>query len=82
MKQAPPYVRVLGFNQKGAEILKLCKNTASLPVSSRLIDLSKTGEKAKAFADLEARCTDLYQLSLPSPTPCGIDYTTNPVILI
>lgn len=82
VKQAPPYVRVLGFNQKGAEILKLCKNTASLPVSSRLIDLSKTGEKAKAFADLEARCTDLYQLSLPSPTPCGIDYTTNPVILI
>lgn len=77
--QPPPYVRVLGFNQKGQEILAQMKQSCTLPVSSSLARLEQEGGICQTLAQLEARATDLYVLALPQPGPCGTDYTTSVV---
>ena len=70
-----PYIRVLGFNERGREILARMKQTARLPVSDSLAYLRRLGGRAEAFAELEARSSDLYRLGLPKVGPCGWDYT-------
>ncbi|MBE7025723.1 MAG: nucleotidyltransferase family protein [Ruminococcaceae bacterium] len=52
----PAYIRVLGFNQKGAEILKQMKKTAELPVITRP---SAFKENCPIW-ELEKRATDIY----------------------
>lgn len=70
-----PYLHVLGFNEKGKEILKLTKQTASLPIITQYSQTQTLQTDAKAFFDLEATATDLYYLSTPQPGPCGIELT-------
>ncbi len=77
-----PYVRILGFNAKGREILARMKETALLPVSDSLAYLRKLGGDAEMFAQEEARSTDLYLMGLPSLLPCGYDYTAPGVRLL
>lgn len=74
MQLSPPYIRVLSFNKKGAEILSLASQSAQLPLSHSLARLEAL-EECKPFTTLEARATDLYSLGLPSVPPCGTDYT-------
>lgn len=73
--EPPPYLRVLGMNPRGEEILSRAKRRARLPVSASLARLEETGPRAARFARLEARSVDLYQLLTPSVGPCGTDYT-------
>ena len=70
-----PYIRVLGFNEKGKEVLALMRKTAKLPVSDSLAYLRKQGDAAAAMVDCEASSTDLYTLGLPVVRPCGYDFT-------
>ena len=71
----PPYLRVLGFNRRGAEILSRMDRTAALPVSASLLRLAGTSPAARRFADTEARATDLFYLATPQVYPCGQEYT-------
>lgn len=75
--QKPPYIRVLGFNPRGREVLSRMKETATLPVSDSLAYLSRVNEVCAAFVELEARTTDLYLLGLPVIRPCGYDYVAD-----
>ncbi len=77
-----PYLRVLGFNERGREILTRMKQTARLPVSDSLAYLRRIDERCAAFAELEARSTDLYRLGLPKIGPCGYDFTAQSVRLL
>jgi len=77
----PPYLRVLGFTAKGAEILNRAKGRHTLPLSVSLAELERTGEAAARFAALETRAADLYHAFTPGLAPCGSEYTT-PVIKI
>lgn len=70
----PPYIRVLAFNRRGAEILGIAGKTAKLPVGTSLAKLSRTSPGAKHFAELEARAGDIYSLALDRITPAGKDY--------
>lgn len=74
--QRPPYLRVLGFTPRGAEILSAAKATRTLPLSPSLAELAQTGETAARFAGLEARAADLYHAFTPGLAPCGSEYTT------
>ena len=76
-----PYIRVLGFNQKGREILQKAKRTAVIPVSDSLAYLKKQGDAALKFAETEAVTTDLYTLGLPIARPCGYEFTVDSVRL-
>lgn len=71
----PPYIRVLGMNERGREILSAAKN-AAVPVVSKPSQIEQLGEEARAVFALESRAADLYALFLPKPLPCGAAYTT------
>lgn len=78
--QIPPsYVRILGMNGKGKEILAEAK--CGLPINTSLSQLAKTGDNAKKQAKLEARCGDQYALAFEKKRPCGLDFTAKPVII-
>ena len=65
-----PYVRVLVFNKTGEKIIKNAKNTATVPIVTKVSEIKDT----KVFKT-EAWATDLYNLSLESPQKCGEEYT-------
>lgn len=73
------YVRILGMNGKGREILAAAK--CDIPLNTSLSQLEKTSDKAKKQARLEARCGDQYALAFDKKRPCGLDFTAKPVIL-
>ncbi len=71
----PPYIRVLGFNEKGREILRQAKYTARRPILLRPSQLRGLSPRANRIFSLECRATDLFCLSLPKLLPCGLDCT-------
>ncbi|MDE6728608.1 MAG: nucleotidyltransferase family protein [Oscillospiraceae bacterium] len=73
------YIRVLGMNSRGKEILSAAN--CPLPIDTSLRALSKTSHEARRQADFEARLTDIYSLCFAEPLPCGVDFTAKPVIL-
>ena len=62
MNDAVPYARVLAFNEKGREILRVCRKTSSIPVITRLKDAE--GATGKFFAETEYRASQLYELTV------------------
>ena len=79
-ENAPPYIRVLAFNEKGREILK---NETKLPVISnprQVFDLDAFAQKVFA---LGASANDLHKLGFIGKTEqnCGEDYRKSPIIV-
>lgn len=68
-----PYIRILGFNDRGREILNKMTKKASLPVISRYADIKNLTPFGKELFELECRCTDLYNLGYKNPLPCGTE---------
>lgn len=54
----PTYIRPLAFNERGSEILRIMKGTASLPIIARGAQL-----KDDAIFSLECRSSDVYNLA-------------------
>lgn len=65
----PEYLRVLAFNDKGRELLKEMKTTATLPIIT----------KAQTLYSADVAATDL--LATLQNQPVGLDFTTSPVYL-
>lgn len=76
-----PYIRTLGFNRKGQEILAKMKKSANLPIISRYSDIDILNQYGKKLFELECRCTDLYNLGYKNPLPCGTEQRSKVVIL-
>ena len=79
LKTPPPYIRILGMNSRGREVLSAAK--CELPLDTSLKTLASSGQKAARCAYLEATAGDLYALALAKKKVCGLDYTAKPVIL-
>lgn len=79
LKSPPSYVRILGMNERGREILSAA--SCSLPMDTSLKALSGSGEKQKRLASLEERAGNLYGLAFEKKRPCGTEFTAKPVIL-
>ena len=71
----PPYVRVLGFNEKGREHLAKAAGISPIPIITRVSDIEKLSCGAKRLFAAECRATDMFSLALPVPQPCGAEYT-------
>lgn len=69
----PPYIRPLACNRRGEEILAHAGK--EIPVLSRAAHIERMGDFAHTVWALENRATDLYALALPTPPPCGAEYT-------
>ena len=76
----PPYLRVLGFNARGREVLKEMKQKAQLPILTKPANARALDGPGRQLFELEARCTDLYGLFLPQLPPPGQEWTRGPVI--
>lgn len=73
------YIRVLGMNQRGREILSAAQ--CGLPIDTSLKSLSKQSREAHRQAAAEERFGDIYSLTFEKPRPCGYEFTAKPVII-
>ncbi|MBR1704238.1 MAG: nucleotidyltransferase family protein [Clostridia bacterium] len=80
-RETVPYIRVLGFNDRGLEVLKKAKETATLPVITKPSAIEGLHEKARHTFELECRATNLYNLATPRVLPCGTEYSDEIVML-
>lgn len=76
-----PYLRVLGFNENGREILKAAKESATLPVVTKTAQFYGLSEEARHVFDLECRATNLYNLATPRILPCGTELSDEIVLV-
>lgn len=70
--QRADYVRVLGFSQTGAALLKTCR----LPVVTSAAKAMKADSKAAEFLRRDILATDIAALAYQAVKPCGADYHT------
>ncbi|MBR4889316.1 MAG: nucleotidyltransferase family protein [Clostridia bacterium] len=63
----PPYLRVLGMNQTGAELLR----NASLPVLTRVSQLHGMPEECRKLFELESAADDIYALAFEKRKAAG-----------
>ena len=72
----PPlsYIRVLAFNERGQEILRQAKTTATLPVCMGLTPQMKLDQRTKELVSLQLRGDEFFALSLPKPGPKRWDF--------
>ncbi len=76
-----PFVRVLGFNENGAKILKKAKETATLPIVTKSSEINALGEAAKRFFELECFARDVFSLTLPVRDEFGKEMTDKLIVL-
>lgn len=68
-----PYIRILGFNENGKQLLKAIKENSNLPIITKGSDILNLNESAKHIFALEQISTDLYNLATPRIQKCGLD---------
>ena len=78
---APPWLRVLGANERGRALLHDLKKTARLPIITKPAHAGRLDGPGRRLFEMEARCTDLYQLCRETPGPCGLEWTSGPVMV-
>ena len=71
----PPYLRVLGMNERGKQILSAMKRTASLPVSTSLMKLTRSTQAARQWAQVEAAACDQYSIFCQQIQASGSDWS-------
>ncbi len=76
-----PYIRVLGFNEKGAGILKKAKDIAALPIVTKSSEINALSEEAKRTFALECFARDVFSLAVPKPDMCGKEMTDKLIVL-
>ena len=76
--EAVLYVRVLGLNGRGQDLLRRMKETCSLPILTKPAQARNLDGPARVLFERECRYTDLYGLCFPIPRPCGLEWTTSP----
>ncbi len=72
------YIRILGMNGRGREILSAAQ--CGLPIDTSLRNLMKQSREAHRQGAFEERCGDVYSLAFEKPRPCGCEFTAKPVI--
>lgn len=73
----PPYIRPLGATERGLEILGAAKAAGcTLPILSRASRAKTLDARGTRIWELECAAADQYALSMPTPLPCGAEYTS------
>lgn len=65
-----PYIRILGFNEAGRNLLSEMKKTADLPIITKYSECSNA---IREYFEHECLYTDLYNLGYKKPLPCGTE---------
>lgn len=80
--EKPPYIRVLGFNERGREVLRQMKEAATLPIITKPAHARGLDTAGCKLFELEGRCTDLYDLCFETVPDPGREWTTDPVVML
>ena len=80
LRKQVPYIRVLGFNTAGAQLLKTAKETARLPVMTKTADILKMDNNAARVFEIECRAGDIYSLCKQKTEPAGTEKEYVPII--
>ncbi len=75
----PPAIRVLGFTQTGAALLREAKQEARLPIVTKAADAGQAGEQTRHMLEKESAATDAFGLLTDQILPCGEEYRNFPV---
>ncbi|MBQ2846791.1 MAG: nucleotidyltransferase family protein [Clostridia bacterium] len=81
LKLPVPYIRVMGFNERGAELIRRARETARLPVITKAADLSTLGENAQRIFFLECTAGDVFALCFADVAACGEEKRRTPIII-
>lgn len=73
--ELPPYLHVLALNRRGADVLKIAKKTAKLPILHNFTRQHLKDPALRAAILAEQRADDLYALCLPQIGPAYTDFT-------
>lgn len=83
-KRNNPYIRVLGFNQKGKELIsRINKVNPKLSVITsvkKFID-NNNNKTYKRLLDIDIFSTDVYTMACQNDLIANLDYTRNMVII-
>lgn len=77
----PQYIRILGFNENGREVLRKMRKTSTLPIVMKAGDVSKLSDLGKKAFALETNADNIYELTLPKISSFGRNCTENIVIV-
>ncbi len=75
-----PYIRVLGFNEKGAKLLKEAKEKATLPIVTKSSDFKALSDEANRVFQLECLARDIFSLALPQIEVCSKEKTDKMIV--
>ena len=80
----PEYLRVLGFNSVGQQLLKQLQKTSDLPLITKITQsYHQLSSKGQQMLDLDIRATDLYSINYsPMDAKSGHDYYQNPLRIL
>ena len=81
LHSSPPYIRVLGFNNNGKQLLKKLKSNSKLPIIFKKSDINSLDNHAQRIFNSEQVASDLYNLSTPHIQKCGLDISQKIVII-
>ena len=73
--ETAPYIRILGCNKTGADVLGAARNTSKIPIIMR-----STALKSDPTFTFEVKATDIYALSLIAPDNCGAEFTNGIIV--
>lgn len=76
----PQYIRVLGFNERGKDILREMRSKAKLPVIMKAHDIRELSFEARRQFECESIADDIYALALPQTGKFGKNFTENIII--
>lgn len=74
IKKSPEYIRVLGMNKRGMEILSNLRGSTDIPIITKAADAPES-----AMLNIDINATNIY--SVLTDMPSMLDLTTSPVIL-
>lgn len=65
----PPYIKILGLNKKGQEILSVAKQTASLPIISKNSQIKSCDKLTQKIFKRQETYSRIYELCMPQTQP-------------
>lgn len=75
------YLRILGFNNTGRNLLHNMRNAAKLPVIMNLSDVNKDDPKAARDTEIDYSAGKLFNLCTPCPVDGNPEYNIPPVVV-
>lgn len=80
-----PYIRVLGFNKKGKELLSVIsnsnKNIGVITSVKKYLDYGNPSKYSKNMLNIDINATNIYTIGYQKDSWSNLDYTHNMVIL-